>query len=100
MADASCGPSAGETTVRPASARIVEMSSVACCEVPEKPRLIPVWWPISRTGSLVYATSMRICSQHSSPRNEAKVATNVIMPVVARPAAADTMFCSEMPNCT
>ncbi len=43
---------------------------------------------------------MRICSQHSRPRNEAKVATNGMAPVVARPAAADTMFCSEMPNCT
>ena len=34
MAEASCGPSAGDTTVSPAMARVVEMSSVAWCEVP------------------------------------------------------------------
>ena len=33
MAEAS-GPSAGDTTVSPAMARVVEMSSVAWCEVP------------------------------------------------------------------
>ena len=37
-------------------------------------------------------------AQVSRPRNEAKVATKGIMPVVASPAAAETMFCSEMPK--
>ncbi|MDT4862070.1 hypothetical protein FQZ97_967050 [compost metagenome] len=43
---------------------------------------------------------MRICSQHSSGRKEAKVAMKGFMPTAAMPAAQDTMFCSEMPNCT
>ena len=41
---------------------------------------------------------MRICSQQSRPRKEAKVATNGVSPQVAMPAATETMFCSEMPN--
>ncbi len=42
--------------------------------------------------------SVRICSAHKRARNEAKVATYGSSPVVAMPAAAVTMFCSEMPN--
>ena len=51
MAAASCGPSARDTTGSPAMARVVEMSSVAWWEVPEKPRLLPGCWPIRRAGS-------------------------------------------------
>ena len=41
---------------------------------------------------------MRICSQVSRPRKDANVATKGTTPVVAMPAATETMFCSEMPN--
>ena len=86
--------SQGYSTVECGTARIIARSSSPICEGPSSPIDTPQCEP---TYLMVTPEipAMRMWSK-ARVKNAAKVETNGILPHVARPTAAPTMFCSAI----
>ena len=90
-------PSAGITTARLGSMRVLPMSSSIWCEAPSSPTVTPPWEATSLTLASGSATDWRTTSRARPAMKMAKVEAKGTLPATARPAAVATMLISETP---
>ena len=88
------GPSAGYSTVEPASARNSARSSTAICDGPSSPIETPACVPHRRRSALLIAP-IRIWSA-ARARNAPNVAANAFLPIAWSPVWTPIMHCSAM----